>query len=249
MIMKNFKFWGLILVSAMCAGLTACGGDDESSSSSSNGGNTKRIKKISWLSNSGGIRDEKNFTYNEYGQVIQEYRRSIDAGFTQTTNITFTYNQNTIKAHKIVQSTYQNTETDIEYRLENGRIVEKKQNDKVIERLTYDEAGYLKTLNQCEWDNSWKTIQYTWKDGNLIKRGNTEFFYSDMLRPEHWLTYGDDVLMAFGYYGKTSKNLELTSFSTYKDNYEYTIKDGYVIKYAITYTHYSTKSEYIIEWE
>ena len=38
--MKNFKFWGLILVSAMCAGLTACGGDDESSSSSSNGGNT-----------------------------------------------------------------------------------------------------------------------------------------------------------------------------------------------------------------
>ena len=28
MMMKVLKFWGLILVSVMCAGLTACGGDD-----------------------------------------------------------------------------------------------------------------------------------------------------------------------------------------------------------------------------
>ena len=28
MMMKKLKFWGLILVSAMCVGLTSCGGDD-----------------------------------------------------------------------------------------------------------------------------------------------------------------------------------------------------------------------------
>ena len=29
--MKVLKFWGLILVSVMCVGLTSCGGDDNGS--------------------------------------------------------------------------------------------------------------------------------------------------------------------------------------------------------------------------
>ena len=132
-----------------------------------------------------------------------------------------------------------------EYVLSNGRIV-KEEN---YEAYAYDSNGYLKE------QSGEINFTFTWKDGNLIKYGNkNDYFtitYSNLEWPKGWMHYWkwtdmDSYLEPSGAWGKMPNNLpavitQYDSDGLYRTiSYEYSVENGRITQLIETVKYHSS---------
>lgn len=131
-----------------------------------------------------------------------------------------------------------------DYVLSNGRIV-KEDN---YETFAYDNNGYLKEQRGDV------NFTFTWKDGNLIKYGDENNYftvtYSKQKWPKGWMHYWkytemNEHLEPAGAWGKMPKNLP-AEISQYDNeglwrifSFEYTVEKGRITQLIETVTDYS----------
>ena len=231
--MRKIKFYSLAVATMLSSFfLLSCSSDDGGSNGTYEP--TKRIKKMTEVYPSGIIKYECSFTYNTEGQIIKVDSKQYSGNNSYTRyTYTFTYSSKSIICH---ESTSTGNERDRIFNLSNGLI---------IDNASYDDNGYLTSKDGNK---------YVWENGNAVEIGTNVIQYSNIIRPQHWMSSGNyrQVLEAYGYYGKTSKNLEShvippTSASPYYEKYDYTVENGYITKY--TYTSGTSSTTTTIIWE
>lgn len=222
--MKTLRFIGMAIIVALVSfGFTACSSssDDEEDGG---GGSTSGalIKKI--MSKGKEI---CTFEYDVMGRVIKG-----DDKF-------YSYRENSI----IVNGRQ-------EHELSNGRIVK----SYFSKTYTYDNNGYLKTLKddaeRLASPIKYTNYTFTWKNGNLIKYGQEDEYYTVTYSNQKWPKYWmhdwfidlDEYLEPIGAWGKMPINLpsEISHYQfgnlVFTCFYEYVVEQGRITQLLQTFT-------------
>lgn len=189
--------------------------------------------------------DEEDGGSSSSGALIKQIIGVTDS----EDNCTFEYDEKgrVIRANR---NTYSYSENAIfvngrqEYVLSNGRIV-KEDN---YETYAYDSNGYLKEQSGDI------NFTFTWKDGNLIKYGDENNYftvsYSKQKWPKGWMHYWkytemNEYLEPAGAWGKMPKNLPAVISEYDRDGlwrtftFEYSFEQGHIIQLIETLTDHS----------
>lgn len=243
---------------------TSCSSDSDDNEEQ-NSIKSKRISKIITESNNVGIIQESIFSYDMQGRII-EIKTTINSSSTKNEVYitTYKYGESLI----IEREDIDGIEYDLTrqyprihtYTLSNGLIVKDTETrngiSKNISSYTYDNNGYMKSLNKNLTEES-HVHNLVWNNGNLSEieyLGTTAWSYTyseipwikGMFCDRNFIPNTDCFLLAMGYYGKLPKTLPTMSGSY---SYQYTVSKGYVIKMITTWSGTGETIVSNITWE